>query len=68
VTYRRLSDGRGLQSARNISIKLVLSFIFNNGGRIWDYRLNKDSPRGRRSVSGRGYIPETNLVGWALLN
>jgi hypothetical protein len=68
VTYRRSSDGKGLLSARNISIKLVLPFIFDSGGRIWDCRLNKDSPGGRGRVSGRRYIPETSLVGWALLN
>jgi len=47
---------------------LVLPFIFNSGGRIWDCRLNKDSPGGRVSVSGRSYIPETSLIGWAFLN
>jgi len=54
---------KGLLSARNISIKLVLPFIFNSGGRIWDYRLNKDSLGGKGSVRGRSYIPETSLVG-----
>jgi len=63
MVYRRSSDGRGLLSAWNISINLVLPFIFNNGGRLWDYRLNKYSLGGR----GRSYIPETSLVGWALL-
>jgi hypothetical protein len=67
IAYRRSSDGRGLLSALNISIKLVLPFIFNMR-RIWDSRLNKNCPRGRGSVSGRSYIPETSLVGWALLN
>jgi hypothetical protein len=38
------------------------------GGRIWDCRLNKDSPGGRGSVSGKSYILETSLVGWAFLN
>jgi hypothetical protein len=32
MAYRRSSDGRGLLSAQNISIKLVLPFIFNSGG------------------------------------
>jgi hypothetical protein len=68
MAYRRSSDGMGLLSARNISIKLALPFIFNRGRRIWDCRLNKNSPGGRRSVSGRSYIPETNLVGLALLS
>jgi hypothetical protein len=68
MAYRRSSDGRGLLSARNISIKLVLPFIFNSGGRIWDCKLNKYSLGGRGSVSGRSYILETSLVGCALLN
>jgi hypothetical protein len=68
MAYRRSPDGKGLLSARNISMKLVLPFIFNSGGRIWDCRLNKDSLGGRGSVRGRSYIPETSLVGWALLN
>jgi hypothetical protein len=68
MAYRRSTDGRGLLSAQNISIKLVLPFIFNSGGRIWDFRLDKDSPGGRGSVRGRSYIPETSLVGWAILN
>jgi hypothetical protein len=68
MAYRRSSAGRGLLSARNISIKLAIPFIFNSGGRIKDYRLNKDSPGGRGSVRGRSYIPETSLVSRALLN
>jgi hypothetical protein len=68
MAYRRFSYGRGLLSALNISIKLVLPLIFNNGGRLWDCRLNKDSPRSRGSIKGRSYIPKTSLVGWALLN
>jgi hypothetical protein len=67
MAYTRSSDGRGLLGARTISIKLVLPFIFNRR-RIWDCRLNKNSPGGRGSVSGRSYIPKTSLVGWALLN
>jgi hypothetical protein len=68
MAYRRSSYGKGLLSAQNISIKLVLPFIFNSEGEIWDCRLNKDSPRGRGSVRGKSYIPETSLVGLALLN
>jgi hypothetical protein len=59
MAYRRSFDGRGLLNAWNISIKLVLPFIFNSGGRIWDCRLNKDSPGGRGSVSGRSFSSVT---------
>jgi hypothetical protein len=68
VGYRRSSDGMSLLSAWNIIIDLVLSFIFSNGGRLWDCRFDKYSLGSRRSVSGRSYIPETSLVGWAFLN
>jgi hypothetical protein len=68
MAYRRSSDGRGLLSSQNISINLILPFIFSSGGRLWDCRLKKDSPGSRGSVNGRSYIPETSLVGWALLN
>jgi hypothetical protein len=44
MAYRRFSDGRRLLSAQNISINFVLPFIFNSGGRLWDSRLDKDSP------------------------
>jgi hypothetical protein len=68
MAYRRSSDERGLLSSRNIPIKLVLPFIFNSGGRLWDCSLNIDSPGSRGSIRGRSYIPETSLVGRALLN
>jgi hypothetical protein len=68
MTYRRSSYGRGLLSVWNISINLVLPFIFNIGGRLWDCRLNKYSLGSRGSIRRRRYIPETRLVSWALLN
>jgi hypothetical protein len=68
MEYRRFSNGRRLLSARNISINFVIPFIFNSGGRLWDCRLNKDSPESRGSIRGRSYIPETSLVGWTLLD
>jgi hypothetical protein len=68
VAYRRSSDGMRLLSTWNIIINLVLPFIFSNGGRLWDCRFDKHSLGSRRSVSGRSYIPETSLVGRALLN
>jgi len=68
VAYRRSSDGMRLLSAWYIIINLVLPFLFSNGGRLWDCRFDKYSLGSRRSVSGRSYIPETSLVGWALLN
>jgi len=61
MAYRRFSDGRGLLSAQNISINFVLTFILNSGGKLWDYRLNKDN----LEVKG---IPETSFVSWALLD
>jgi hypothetical protein len=67
MAYRRSSDGMRLLSAWNIIIDLVLSFVFINGGRLWDCRFDKYSLGGRGSVSGRSYIPETSFVGWALL-
>jgi hypothetical protein len=57
MAYGRFSDGRGLLSARNISINFVLPFILNNGGRLWDCRLNKDSPRRRGNIRRMSYIP-----------
>jgi hypothetical protein len=68
TAYKRSSDGMSLLSAWNIIINLVLPFIFSNGGRLWDCRFDKYSLGSRGSVSGRSYIPETSLVGWALLN
>jgi hypothetical protein len=68
MAYRRFSNGRGLLSARNISINFVLLFILNSWGRLWDCRLNKDSPRSRGNIKRRSYIPETSLVDWALLD
>jgi hypothetical protein len=68
VTYRRFFDGRRLLSARNISINFVLPFIFNSGGRLWDYRLDKDNPGSRGSIRGRSYIPETSLVSMTFLD
>jgi hypothetical protein len=68
MAYRRSSDGMRLLSAWNIIINLVLPFIFNNEGRLWNCRFHKYNLRSRGSVSGKGYIPETNLVGWALMN
>jgi hypothetical protein len=62
MAYGRFSDGRGLLSARNISINFVLPFILNSGGRLWDCRLNKDSPGSRGNIRRRSYIPKTNLV------
>jgi hypothetical protein len=68
MAYRIFSDGRRPLSARNISINFVLPFIFNSGGRLWDCRLDKDSPGSRGSIRGRSYIPETSLVGRTLLD
>jgi hypothetical protein len=68
MAYSRFSDGMGLLSAWNISINFVLPFILNSWGRLWDCRLNKDSPRSRGNIRRRSYIPETSLVGWALLD
>jgi hypothetical protein len=68
MAYRRFSDGRGLLSAWNISINFVLPFILKSGGRLWDCRLNKDSPRSRGNIRRKSYIPETNLVSWALMD
>jgi hypothetical protein len=68
MAYRRSSDGKRLLSAWNIIINLVLPFIFINGGRLWNYSFDKYNLVSRGSVSGRSYIPETSLVGWALLN
>jgi hypothetical protein len=68
VAYRRSSVGKRLLSAWNIIINLVLPFILSNGGRLWDWRFDKYSLGSRGSISGRSYIPETSLVGWALLN
>jgi hypothetical protein len=68
VAYRSSSNGMRLLSAWNIIINLVLPFIFNNVGRLWDCRFDKYRLGSRRSVNGRSYIPETSLVGWALLN
>jgi hypothetical protein len=62
MAYGRFSDGRGLLSTRNISIDFVLPFILNSGGRLWDCRLNKDSPGSRGNIRRRSYIPKTNLV------
>jgi hypothetical protein len=56
MAYWRFSDGRGLLSARHISIKLVLPFIFNSGGRLRDCRLNKDSLGSRGSIRGRSDV------------
>jgi hypothetical protein len=49
---------------------LSLSFPLSStvGGGSETARLNKDNLGGRGSVNGRSYIPETSLVGWALLN
>jgi hypothetical protein len=68
MAYSRFSDGMGLLSAWNISINFVLPFILNSWGRLWDCRLNKDSPRSRGNIRRMSYIPETSLVGWALLD
>jgi hypothetical protein len=68
MTYRIFFYGRGLLSARNISINFVFPFIFNSGGRLWDYRLNKDCPGSRGNIRRRSYIPETSLVSRALLD
>jgi hypothetical protein len=43
MAYRRSSDGMRLLSARNITIDLVLPFIFNSGRRLLDCRLHKHS-------------------------
>jgi len=66
MAYRRFYDGRRLLSAQNISINFFLPFIFNN--REGSGTLNKDSPGSRGSIRRRSYIPETSLVGWALLD
>jgi hypothetical protein len=43
MAYGSFSDGWRLLSTWNISIRFVLPFFFNSGGRLWDCRLNKDS-------------------------
>jgi hypothetical protein len=68
MAYRRSFVGMRLLSAWNIIINLVLPFIFSNRGRLWDCRFHKYNLGSRGSVNGRSYIPETSLVGWALLN
>jgi hypothetical protein len=68
MTYGRFFNGKGLLSARNIFINFVLPFLLNNGGRLWDCKLNKDSPGRKGNIRRRSYISETNFVGWALLD
>jgi hypothetical protein len=68
MAYGRFSDGRGLLSTRNISIDFVLPFILNSGGRLWDCRLNKDSPGSRGNIRRRSYIPKTSFISWVLLD
>jgi hypothetical protein len=49
---------------------LILSFPLSSamGGGFGTTSFDKYSLGSRGSVSGRSYIPETNLVGWALMN
>jgi hypothetical protein len=51
---------------------LILSFPLSStgggGGELGYGRLNEDSPRSRRIIRGVSYIPDTSLVGWALLD
>jgi hypothetical protein len=68
MAYMRSSYRKWLLSAQNISINLVLPFIFNSEGKLWDCRLNKGSLGGRGNIRGGSYIPETRFVGWAFLN
>jgi hypothetical protein len=69
MTYRIFFYGRRLLSAPSISIDFVLPFIFNSWGWGWGALvLHEDSPRSRRIIRGRSYIPDTSLVGWALLD
>jgi len=68
MAYGRFSYGRGLLCAQNMSINFVIPFILNSGGRLWDCRLNKNSLGSIGSIRRRSYIPETSLVGWALLD
>jgi hypothetical protein len=68
MAYGRSSDGRELMNDRNISFDFVIPFIHDNGWRLRDCGLNKDSPRCRGNFRRRSYIPESSLVFWALLN
>jgi hypothetical protein len=68
VAYRRSFNGGGLLSGRNISTNYVISFAHDYEGRLGDCGLDKNSPRSRGNVRGRGYIPEFDLVCWALLD
>jgi hypothetical protein len=68
MAYGRFSEGRGLLSTRNISIHFVIPFILNSGWRLWDCRLDKDSPRSKGNIRRRSYIPKTSFVSWALLD
>jgi hypothetical protein len=62
MAYERFSDGRGLLSTQNIFIDFVLPFILNSGGRLWDRRLNKDSPGSGGNIRRMSYKPETSLA------
>jgi hypothetical protein len=68
MAYRRLSNGGELLSDWNISTNYVLSFVHDCEWRLGDCELDKNSPRSRRNVRGRSYIPESGLVCWALLD
>jgi hypothetical protein len=43
MAYESSSEGMRLLGAWNITIELVLPFIFSSGRRLWDCRFHKNS-------------------------